>query len=144
MHKSLQSTYSIQFNKRKQLEGYNCNNVPKRTKLNAERQGDYRKCKAQENKAPQASNSRAACMRKYRKKLRVEKYICNNEPKLTENANLRKKLRKIKHHKHLHQLIRHQLQSYSTIIIKRINSFKRILLIIHLVMTATYVTDYGI
>jgi fumarate hydratase class II len=36
---------------------YNCNNVPKRTKLNAERQRDYRKCNAEENKTSQASTS---------------------------------------------------------------------------------------
>jgi hypothetical protein len=34
-----------------------CNNVPKRTKLNVERQRDYRKRKAQENKKSQASTS---------------------------------------------------------------------------------------
>jgi hypothetical protein len=37
----------------------------------------------------------------------------------------------------------HQLQLY-TIIIKPINTFKRILLVIHLVMPATYVIDHGI
>jgi hypothetical protein len=54
------------------LEEHNCNNVTKRTKLNAERQREYRgthkniyaekmhdhrKRKAQENKPPQASTS---------------------------------------------------------------------------------------
>jgi hypothetical protein len=39
------------------LEKDICNNVPKRTKLNAERQRDYRKCKAQEYKRPQESTS---------------------------------------------------------------------------------------
>lgn len=34
-----------------------CNNVPKRTKLNAEQQCDYRKREAQENKTSQASTS---------------------------------------------------------------------------------------
>jgi hypothetical protein len=47
--------------KKKRLEGVNCNNVPKRTKLSAERQHDYRKCKAQEktqeNKTSKASTS---------------------------------------------------------------------------------------
>jgi hypothetical protein len=46
-----------EYRKRKGLEEDNCNNVPKRTKLNAERQQDYRKRKAQENKTPQASTS---------------------------------------------------------------------------------------
>jgi hypothetical protein len=36
---------------------------------------------AQENKKPQAGNSRAAYMREYRKRMRVEKDICNNAPK---------------------------------------------------------------
>jgi hypothetical protein len=66
-----------------------------------------------------------------------------NDSVITENAKLRKKLRKIKHHKHLSQLTRHQLQLY-VIVIKRMNTFKRILLVIHLVMPATYVIDYGI
>jgi hypothetical protein len=58
--------------KRKRLEEDNCNNVPKRLKLHAERQHEfgethqnlsaeymrnYRKRKAQENKTPQASMS---------------------------------------------------------------------------------------
>jgi hypothetical protein len=51
-----------EYRKRRWLEGDNCNNVPKRrTKLNAERQHDYRKRKAQgktqENKTSQASTS---------------------------------------------------------------------------------------
>jgi hypothetical protein len=60
-----------EYRKRKQLED-NCNNVPKRTKLHAEQQCEYRKthknlsveymhnyrkCKARENKTPQASTS---------------------------------------------------------------------------------------
>jgi hypothetical protein len=69
----------------KRLEGNNFNNVLKRTKLNAERQRDYRKLKAQEksqeNKTPQAGNSRAAYMRDYRKMMQVERYIYNNVPK---------------------------------------------------------------
>jgi hypothetical protein len=62
-----------------------------------------------------------------------------NDNVITENA----KLRKIKYHKRLRQLIRHKLQLY-IIIIKRMNTFKRISLVIHLVMPATYVIDYGI
>jgi hypothetical protein len=73
-----------EYSKRKRLEGDNSNNVTKRTKLNAERQRDYRKRKAQENKTPQAGNSLAAYMRKYRKRMRVEKDICNNVPKRTK------------------------------------------------------------
>jgi hypothetical protein len=46
----------MQYRKRRRL-GDICNNVPKRTKLNAERQCDYRKRKAQENKTLQASTS---------------------------------------------------------------------------------------
>jgi hypothetical protein len=84
------------YRKRKRLEGDNCNNVPKRTKLHAERQRDYRKRKAQEKN----------------------------------------------HHKHLCQLTRHQLQLY-TIIMKTMNTFKRILLVIILVMPATYLIDYN-
>jgi hypothetical protein len=57
---------------------------------------------------------------------------------VTENA----KLRKIKQHKHLRQLTRYQLQLH-TIIIMPLNTFKRILLVINLFMTATYVIDYG-
>jgi hypothetical protein len=34
-----------EYRKRKRLEGDGCNNVPKRAKLNAERQRDYRKSK---------------------------------------------------------------------------------------------------
>jgi hypothetical protein len=45
---------------------------------------------------------------------------------------------KKKHHKHLRQLTLHQLQLY-IIIIKRMNTFKRILLVIHLIIPATYV-----
>jgi hypothetical protein len=51
------ATYIREYRKRMQLEKYICNNVPKRTKLNAERQRDYRKRKAQENKTLQASMS---------------------------------------------------------------------------------------
>jgi hypothetical protein len=43
-----------EYRKRKRLEGDNYNNVPKRTKLNVERQRDYRKRKTQENKTSQA------------------------------------------------------------------------------------------
>jgi hypothetical protein len=61
-----------EYRKRKQLVEDNCNNVPKRTKLDTERQREYRethknlsaeymhnyrKRKAQENKTPQASTS---------------------------------------------------------------------------------------
>jgi hypothetical protein len=53
--------YMREYSKRMRLEKDICNNVPKRTKLNAERQYDYRKLKAQEkaqeNKTPQASKS---------------------------------------------------------------------------------------
>jgi hypothetical protein len=75
------SAYMREYRKRKRLEGDNCNNVPKRTKLNGERQCDHRKRKTQENKTPQAGNSHAACMREYRKRMRVEKDICNNVTK---------------------------------------------------------------
>jgi hypothetical protein len=78
------AAYMREYRKRNRLEGENCNNVPKRTKLNAERQHDYRKCKAQENKTSQAGNSSAAYMREYRKSVQVEKYICNNVPKRTK------------------------------------------------------------
>jgi hypothetical protein len=61
------AAYMMEYRKRKQLEGDNCNNVPKGTKLNAERQRDYRKRKvqekAQENTKPQTGNSRAAYTR---------------------------------------------------------------------------------
>jgi hypothetical protein len=57
-----------------------CGSTGKETKLNAERQCDYRKRKAQENKT-QAGNSRAAYMREYRKRMLVEKVVCNNVPK---------------------------------------------------------------
>jgi hypothetical protein len=50
----------------------------------------------------------------------------------TENA----KLRKRKHYKQLRELTLHQLQMY-TIIFKPKNTFNRILLVIHLVMSAT-------
>jgi actin-related protein len=65
-----------EYRKRKRLEEENCNNVPKRTKLHAERQREYRETrknlsaecmsnyskrkaqkKAQENKTPQKSKS---------------------------------------------------------------------------------------
>jgi hypothetical protein len=49
------ASYMREYRKGKRLEGDNCNNVPKRTKLNAERQRDYRKRKARENKTSQAS-----------------------------------------------------------------------------------------
>jgi hypothetical protein len=121
--------------------------------LSAEYMRKYRKHKAQdkaqENKTSQAGNSHAAYMRGYRKRMRVEKDICNNAPKRTKlNAERQHdyrnaKLRKIKHHKRLRQLTLHQLQLY-TIIIKRMNTFKRMLLVIYLVMPATYALDYGI
>jgi hypothetical protein len=81
-----------EYKKRKPLEEGNCNLVPKRTKLCAERQRayretrknlyveyvrNYRKCKAQENKTPQAGNSRAAYVREYRKRLWLEEDNCN-------------------------------------------------------------------
>jgi hypothetical protein len=48
--------YMREYSRRKRLEEDICNNVAKRTKLNAERQLDYRKSKArekaQENKTP--------------------------------------------------------------------------------------------
>jgi glucan phosphorylase len=65
--------------------------------LNAERQRDYRKRKAQENKTSQESTS--------------------TDPTPTP---------------------------IYTVIIKRMNTFKRIVLVIHLVMPATYLIDYGI
>jgi hypothetical protein len=46
------AAYMREYRKRKRLEEDNCNNVPKRTKLNAERQRDYRKGKAQEIQIP--------------------------------------------------------------------------------------------
>jgi hypothetical protein len=55
------AAYMRGYRLRKRLEGDNCTNVTKRTKLNAERQRDYRKRKAQEevqeNKTLQASTS---------------------------------------------------------------------------------------
>jgi hypothetical protein len=74
---------------------------------------------------------------KHMKTYLLNKYV------ITEDANIRKKLRKIKHHKHLLQLSLHQLQLHS-IIIKPMNTFKRILLVIHFVMPVTYVIDYVI
>jgi hypothetical protein len=62
---------------------------------------------------------------------------------ITENAKLRKELREVKHHKHIRQLTPHQFQLH-TIIIKPINTFIRILLVIHLVLPATYVIDYDV
>jgi hypothetical protein len=43
------AAYMREYKKRKQLVGDYSNNVPKRTKLNAERQRYHKKCKAQEN-----------------------------------------------------------------------------------------------
>jgi hypothetical protein len=40
--RSTRAAYMREYRKRKRLEEDNCNNVPKRTKLNAERQGEYR------------------------------------------------------------------------------------------------------
>jgi hypothetical protein len=78
----------------------------------------------------QAGNGRAAYMREYRKRMRLEEDYCNNVPKQTKlNAerqreyretrknisaqnlcNYRKcKAQKNKHHKHLRQLTRHKL-----------------------------------
>jgi hypothetical protein len=71
---NIRTAYMREYRKRKRLEEDNCNNVPKRTKLHAERQRkytyreahnnlsaeymhNYRKGKAQENKTPQASTS---------------------------------------------------------------------------------------
>jgi hypothetical protein len=108
-----------EYRKRKRLEGDISNNVRKRTKLNAERQRDHRKRKAEENKTPQVGISRAVNMREYRKRMRVENDICNNVPKRTKlnaerqrdyrSAKLRREFRKIKHHKHLRQLTRQHL-----------------------------------
>jgi hypothetical protein len=53
------AAYMKKRRKRQRLEADNCNNVPKRTKLNAERQRDYRKRKAQENKTSQTYTSTA-------------------------------------------------------------------------------------
>jgi hypothetical protein len=64
----------------------------------------------------------------------IQTYLLNTFV-ITENAELRKKLGKIKYHKHLRQLTLHQLQLH-TIIIKSMNTFEIILLVIHLVMTA--------
>jgi hypothetical protein len=86
-----------EYKKRKRLEEDNCNNVPKRTKLNAGRQLDYRKRKAQENKTPQAGNSHAAYMREYRQRTRLEKDICNYVPKRIKlNAECQRDYRKRK------------------------------------------------
>jgi hypothetical protein len=100
-----------------------------------------------------ADNIHPAYMRQYRKRKRIEEDNCNSEPKrkklhaerLREYGetykNLfaeymhkyrKRKLRKTKHHKHLRQLALHQLQLY-TIINKQMNTFKRILFVIHLV-----------
>jgi hypothetical protein len=92
------AAYMREYRKRKLLEEDSCNNVPKRTKLHAERQREYRET---------------------HKNLFYE-YMCNYR-----SANLREKLRKIKH-KHLRQLTLHQIQLY-TIIIMSMNTFKRIL-----------------
>jgi hypothetical protein len=43
------AAYISEYRKRKRLGGDNGNNVPKRTKLHAERQRDYRERKAQKN-----------------------------------------------------------------------------------------------
>jgi hypothetical protein len=66
------AAYMRVYRKRKRLEEYNCNNLPKRTKLHAELQREYRethknvfaeymhnyrKRKAQENTTPQVSTS---------------------------------------------------------------------------------------
>jgi L-rhamnose mutarotase len=90
------AAYMRVYRKRKQLEEDNCNDVPKRTKLNAERQREYREthknlyveymcnyrqCKAQEIKIAQAGNSRAAYMREYRKWKQSEGDNYNNVPK---------------------------------------------------------------
>jgi hypothetical protein len=72
----------------------------------------------------------------------IEKHIKTyllNTCVIRENA----KLKKITHHKHLRQLALYQLKLY-TIIIKHMNTFERVLLVIHLVMPTTYVIDYGI
>jgi hypothetical protein len=77
------AAYMRVYRKRNWLEEDNCNNVPKRTKVNAEQQREYRethknlyveymrsyrKRKAQEIKTSQAGNSHAACMREYGKR----------------------------------------------------------------------------
>jgi hypothetical protein len=89
---SSRAAYMREYRKRKRLEEDNCNNVPKRTKLNPERHRacrethtnvfveymrNYRKRKAQENKTPQEGNSRAAYMREYRKRMRLGEDNCN-------------------------------------------------------------------
>jgi hypothetical protein len=51
------AAYMREYRKRMWVEKGICNNVPKRTKLNAERQHDYRKRKPQENKTSQATTS---------------------------------------------------------------------------------------
>jgi hypothetical protein len=58
------AAYMREYRKLKRLEEDNCNNVPKRTKLNVEQEREYRK-----NKTPQAGDSRAAYMRRYRKRM---------------------------------------------------------------------------
>jgi hypothetical protein len=80
-----------------------------------------------------AGNSRAAYMREYRKRKRLEEDNCNNVHKRTKiNFERQRDYRKHKaeggkkiHHKHLRQLTRHQLQLY-TIIMRPMNTFKRI------------------
>jgi hypothetical protein len=96
----------------KRLEEDNCNNVPKRTKLHAERQREY---------TEPHKNLSAEYMHIYRKH----------------------KTQETQRHKHLLQLTLHHLQFYA-IIIKPMNTFQGILLVIHLVMPETYVIDYDI
>jgi hypothetical protein len=72
------AAYMREYRKRKRLEEYNFNNVPKRTELNDERQSEYREThknlyveymrnyrqrKGREIKTRQAGSSSAACMR---------------------------------------------------------------------------------
>jgi hypothetical protein len=47
------AAYMREYKERKLLEEDNCTNVPKRTKLNAEQQREYK-----ENKRPQAGNTK--------------------------------------------------------------------------------------
>jgi hypothetical protein len=68
----------------------------------------------------------------------IEKHIktyLSNKFVITENAKLKKYFRKTIHHKHLRQLTLRELELYS-IIIKPMNTFKRILLVVHFVMPA--------
>jgi hypothetical protein len=84
-----------------------------KTKLHAERQREYRETH---------KNLSVEYARNYRRYKSEEKF--------------KKKLRKMKHRKHLRQLTLHELQLY-TIIIKPMNKSKEMLLVIHLVVSTT-------